>query len=94
MKNKIKIAIAVAVIGIGVVLATATPAEANLWAAIKGSSLEEKEGIAAYRIPTGGVDVRVYEWNPVSAPNTVCVMAFGSDHPVGLQCFPMEVEAE
>lgn len=94
MKNKIKLAIAATVIGVAAVLATPTPAEANLWAIMKGSNLEEKEGIAAYKIPTEGIDVRVYEWNPVGAPNTVCVMAFGSDHPVGLQCVPMEVEAE
>ena len=74
--------------------AVAFPAHADLWAWSKNSRLEPKDAIAAYRVPTLGLDVRVYEWSPKSSPDTVCVMAFGQTNPVGLQCFPKNSKLE
>lgn len=69
-----------------------TSATADLWTWGKNSQLKPKEPNAAYRVPTLGLDVRVYEWTPKNSPNTVCIMAFGQTHPVGLQCVPKSVK--
>ena len=70
----------------------ATTAHADLWTWSKNNKLEPKETTAAYRVPTLGYDVRVYEWSPKGAPEIVCVMAFGQTHPVGLQCVPRSAD--
>jgi len=73
---------------------TAGVAHADLWTWSKNRSLEPKNPTAGYRVPTPGLDVRVYEWSPVGSPETVCIMAFGQTHPVGLQCVPRTSEKE
>jgi len=75
-------------LAVAAVLALSTPAQADLWTLLKNNNLNPKDATAAYRVPTEGLDVRVYEWSPVGSPDTVCIMAFGQTHPVGLQCVP------
>jgi len=70
------------------VIFMATAAHADLWTWSKNAGLEPKEPDAAYRVETKGLDVRVYEWTPVTAQGMTCVMAWGQTHPAGMQCFP------
>lgn len=74
-------------LGAALVAALVTPAQADLWTAFKNSNLEPKAPTAAYRVETQGLDVRVYEWTSQADPNVTCSMAFGRDHPVGMQCW-------
>ncbi|MDB6179022.1 hypothetical protein PAF17_16135, partial [Paracoccus sp. Z330] len=78
--NKILIAAVATILSIGT-------AQADLWSWSKNSKLEEKEGVSAYRVPTLGLDVRVYEWTPEGNPDVTCLMAWGTERPAGLQCF-------
>lgn len=71
-----------------IIALTSTTVQADLWTWSKNSRLKPKEPTASYRVPTLGLDVRVYEWIPKGSPNTVCIMAFGQTQPVGLQCVP------
>lgn len=72
------------------VFATSEPAQADLWTALKNSSLPKGEATAGYTVPTTGLDVRVFEFTPKANSNITCVMAFGQTNPVGLQCFEKE----
>jgi hypothetical protein len=73
---------------IAVILAfSATAAHADVWTWSKNAGLEPKTPDAAYRVETKGLDVRVYEWTPETAPHMTCIMAWGTDHPAGMQCF-------
>jgi len=71
---------------LAVAIAAAFPANANVWSWIKNTNLEPKDPVAAYQVETEGFNVRVYEFTLASSPGTVCVMAFGTDVAVGLQC--------
>lgn len=71
----------------------AAPAQANLWSAIKNSNLPPKTSDAAYRIETQGLDVRVYEFTPETAPHMTCMMTF-SETGATSQCFPKIAPAE
>jgi len=71
---------------------TATATQADIWTWSKNAGLEPKDPDAAYRVETKGLDVRVYEWTPATAPHMTCVMAWGQTHPAGMQCFPKVVE--
>jgi hypothetical protein len=62
------------------------PANANLWSAWKNGNLAARDTLSAYRVETPGFDVRTYEWIPVNAPRSVCLMSFSESGPVGLQC--------
>ena len=87
MKNIVMVAVALTLM--------ASTANADLWTAWKNSGLEAVEPDVGYRVETPGLDVRVYEWTPVTAPNMTCIMAWGQTHPAGLQCFPkVAVEAD
>lgn len=75
-------------IALTALLALSTPAHADLWTLSKNAGLKPEAPDAKYRVETKGLDVRVYEWTPAGSPDTVCIMAFGQTHPVGLQCVP------
>jgi hypothetical protein len=76
-----------------VVALMATTAQADLWTWNKNRGLEPKDPDAAYRVETPGLDVRVYEWTPATAPHVTCIMAWGQTHPAGMQCFPKAAAA-
>lgn len=71
-----------------IIALSGTAAHADLWTWSKNKKLPANEATSAYKVPTLGLDVRVYEWTPAASPETVCIMAFGQSHPVGLQCVP------
>lgn len=64
-----------------------TPSEAGTWSLLKGSQLDDHVTDESYNLPVAGIDLRVYEWTPKGNPNVTCVAAFGTDNPVGMQCF-------
>jgi len=80
-----------------VLVMSASAANADIWTWNKNRGLEPKTPDAAYRVETQGLDVRVYEWTPATAPNMTCIMAWGQTNPAGMQCFPKvtdEADAE
>lgn len=73
---------------------SASTASADLWTWSKNAGLEPKGPDAAYRVETKGLDVRIYEWTPATAPHQTCIMAFGQTNPVGMQCFAKDKAAD
>lgn len=70
-----------------IAMAMAKPAEAD-WSFWGSMSFEQHQLDAAYKLPTAGYDVRVYEFTPKGNPNLTCVMPFAEKAgAAGLQCF-------
>ena len=66
-----------------------SPANAQLWGAIKNSGMPSKTPDAAYQVEAAGVNFRVYEWTPETDPDTVCIAMF-SESGTSMQCMAKE----
>lgn len=75
----------------GLLLAMALFALAGCDGTIDANSFGLVQPTAEYELDTWGSNSEVYEFTPVGAPNTLCVMLMlDSGKAVGLQCFNKE----
>lgn len=80
-------ALFVLIMGGAFVAAMAKPVQAD-WAFWGSMAFKDRELDAAYKLPTAGYDVRVYEFTPKGNPGVSCVMPFAEKAgAVGIQCF-------
>lgn len=80
-------ALFVLVMGSAFMAVMAKPVQAD-WAFWGSMTFKDRELDAAYKLPTAGYDVRVYEFTPKGNPGVSCVMPFAEKAgAIGIQCF-------
>jgi len=74
---------------IAIIALTTLTAQAGLFSAVQGMTMEEMKPSMAYTIDTNGINPRVYEFSPKGQPTKFCIMVVltGDTPSSSLQCF-------